>query len=127
MFSSNLVPNRTLKFKKYNVDSFAEIWENPETGEKSLHSLVEFKPGDTITKLGVKNILDKPNYLTVQISDQEHIMLNPEFLQYINHSCEPNVFFNTANRLVTCLKKIDLGDAMTFFLSIYRMVNGATI
>ena len=35
-------------------------------------------------------------YLTVQTGADRHITLMPEFLQYINHSCGPNVFFNTA-------------------------------
>ena len=72
-------------------------------------------PGDTIAKLGIKNILDQPNYLTVQIGAQKHIMLDPEFLQYINHSCDSNVFFDIKNMIVTCLRKIDVGNAMTFF------------
>lgn len=72
-------------------------------------------PGDTIAELGSKAILEQPNYLTVQIGDQEHILLDPEFLQYINHSCEPNVFFDTSQMLVTCLRKIYVGEAMTFF------------
>lgn len=115
MFTSNTPTISPLDFKKCQVASFAEIWESPETEEKSLHSLVEFMPGDTIAKLGIKEILDQPNYLTVQIGDQEHIMLDPEFLQYINHSCDPNVFFDTKNMIITCLRKIDIGNAMTFF------------
>ena len=95
--------------------SFAEIWDDSTTGEKSLHSSTKFMPGDTIAKLGAKKVLEEPNYLSVQVSDREHIMLEPEFLQYINHSCEPNVLFDTANMLVVCLKQIDVGDAMTFF------------
>ncbi|MEO1431860.1 MAG: SET domain-containing protein-lysine N-methyltransferase [Cyanobacteria bacterium J06632_19] len=72
-------------------------------------------PGDTIADFGIKAHLEKPNYLTVQIDDTEHILLEPEFLQYINHSCDPNVFFDTTNMVVTCLKTIEVGEAMTFF------------
>ena len=115
MFTSNTPTINALNFRKYQVASFAEIWESLKTGEKSLHSLVKFMPGDTIAKLGVKDILDQPNYLTVQVGAQKHIMLDPEFLQYINHSCDPNVFFDTKNMIVTCLRKIDIGNAMTFF------------
>ena len=72
-------------------------------------------PGDIIAKLGSRAVLEQPNYLTVQLGDQEHILLYPEFLQYINHSCEPNVFLDTTKMLVSCLRKIDVGEAMTFF------------
>ena len=106
---------QTQKFSKQKVASFAEIWECIETGEKFLHSCLNFMPGDTIAKLGIKANVEKPNYFTVQIDDTEHILLDPEFLQYINHSCEPNVFFDTTNMVVTCLKKIDVGESMTFF------------
>ena len=115
MFSSNITKTNPLEFKKHNVSSYAEIWQCPETGEKSLHSLVQFMPGNTIAKLASKAFLEQPNYLTVQIGDQEHILLDPEFLQYINHGCEPNVFFDTTKMLITCLRKIDVGEAMTFF------------
>ena len=80
-------------FKKNKVSSFAEIWECPETGAKSLHATTQFFPGDIITQIGVTQYVEKPNYLSVQINESQHIMLAPEFLQYINHSCDPNVFF----------------------------------
>ncbi|MEM9923764.1 MAG: SET domain-containing protein [Cyanobacteria bacterium P01_D01_bin.50] len=103
------------KFNKIKVATFAEIWECSETGEKFLHSCVKFMPGDTITKFGSKANVEKPNYLTVQIDDKEHILLEPEFLQYINQSCVQNVFIDTTNMVITCLKTIEVGDAMTFF------------
>ena len=70
--------------KSTKVAPFAEIRECPTSGSKSLHATVEFMPGQEIGKFGAKEVLDKPNYLTLQISDREHIMLNPDFLQYIN-------------------------------------------
>ncbi|MEB3341789.1 SET domain-containing protein-lysine N-methyltransferase [Okeania sp.] len=51
----------------------------------------------------------------MQISDREHIMLAPEYLQYINHSCNPNVFFDTTNMVVTALRNIEIGEELTFF------------
>ena len=56
-----------------------------------------------------------PNYLTVQVSDDQHIMLNPEFLQYINHSCSPNVFVDPHGGTVTALQDIAAGEEFTFF------------
>ena len=97
------------------VSSLAEVWECPLTSVKSLHATVTFNPGDIISTFGAKEILTEPNYLTVQLNNQEHILLTPEFLQYINHSCEPNVFFDTTKKVVTCLRKIDEGEEMTFF------------
>lgn len=106
---------KNIEFAKKQVSSFAEIWKCPITGAKSLHSITQFMPNETITNIKIKKYVEKPNYLSVQINEKQHIMLAPEFLQYINHSCQPNVFFDTTNMVVTCLRKIDIGEAMTFF------------
>ncbi len=115
--STNLftVSSDQQKLRKYNVSSFAEIWENKETSAKSLHSTRKFFPEDIITEIKITKYVDKPSYLSVQIDEAKHIMLKPEYLQYINHSCDPNVFFDTKNMQVVCLKSIEIGDAMTFF------------
>ncbi|MGB5635955.1 MAG: SET domain-containing protein-lysine N-methyltransferase [Waterburya sp.] len=101
--------------KKYQVSSFAEIWESKDTSAKSLHTTRQFLPGEVISQIKINKYVDQPNYLSVQIDDVQHIMLAPEYLQYINHSCEPNVFFDTKNMEVICLKKIEIGEAMRFF------------
>ncbi len=100
---------------KHKVSPFAEIGECQTTGNKSLYATVEFKPGQVISNFSHKEILDRPNYLTVQIGDHQHIMLDPEFLQYINHSCNPNVFFDTQKRVVIALQNIEIGEEFTFF------------
>lgn len=97
------------------ISSFAEIGECVKTGNKSLYATVEFMPGEVISKFSPKEILEHPNYLTVQISDRQHIMLDPEFLQYINHSCTPNVIFDTTNWVVKAVRKIEIGEELTFF------------
>ena len=109
------VISNDLELKKEKVSDFAELWECQKTGAKSLHSTKIFFPGDIIAKLGARENVDKPSYLSVQISNTQHILLKPEFLQYINHSCDPNVFFDTTNMVISCLKKIDIAEALTFF------------
>ncbi len=49
------------------VSSFAEIRECQTTGNKSLHSTIDLKYQEVISNFGHKEILDRPNYLTVQI------------------------------------------------------------
>lgn len=101
--------------KNTQIIPFGEIKECQKTGGKSLYSTVEFMPGDIISQFGAKETLDRPNYLTVQVSDRQHIMLDPEYLQYINHSCAPNVAFNPTDGVVTALRKIEIGEELTFF------------
>lgn len=94
---------------------FAEIMQNETNGEKSLHAIQPFKAGDALCNFSGGKTLSQPTYLTVQVSIQEHITLNPVFLQYINHSCSPNVFFDTHSFQLLAVKNIEAGDELTFF------------
>jgi len=95
--------------------AIAEIWQNAETNQKSLHALKHFQPGDIISRFHAGTLSMHATYLTVQVGINRHITLQPEFLQYINHSCEPNVFFDTTSMRVICLKELNVGDELSFF------------
>ncbi len=94
---------------------FAEILQNKITNQKSLHALVPFKKGDLISNFSAGEVFSEPNYLTVQRGIREHITLMPQFLQYINHSCNPNVFFDTASMMIVALKDIEPNEEFSFF------------
>ncbi len=96
-------------------NGFAEVWKNPTTGQQSLHATVSFNPGDVICSFHAGTTSGTATYLTVQIDDQKHITLQPEFLQYINHSCSPTVFFDTTDMQLVCLSELNPGDEFTFF------------
>ena len=55
------------------------------------------------------------NYLTVQIAIDQHIHLSPAYLQFINHSCNPNVLFNTTTMELESVHDVIAGDEFTFF------------
>lgn len=110
-FPAYLLPNLT-KISHYG---FATLYQNNITGEKSLHATIPLKNGEVFSSFESAETLTAPNKYTVQVSDDEHIILQPEYLQYINHSCEPNVFFDTAKMQISCLKDIAVGDELTFF------------
>jgi SET domain len=94
---------------------FAEVLRDTETSHQYLHSTQTFQPGDVISPFGAADVFNEPSYLTVQTGDDSHITLVPEFLQYINHSCSPNMFFDTSNMQLLCLRRIVPGDQFTFF------------
>ncbi len=94
---------------------FTTLYENTVTKEKSLHATVAHKEGATIATFEAAEILNSPNRFTVQVNDDTHIILQPEFLQYINHSCRPSIFFDTAKMELSCLVDIAPGDEFTFF------------
>jgi hypothetical protein len=105
----------TSAYKMLSKHGFADIMQNSLTGEKSLHAAAFFDAGDIISEFTADKILEAPTYLTVQTGEHKHITLLPEFLQYINHSCEPNVFFDTTRMNLLALKEIQPGDELMFF------------
>lgn len=93
----------------------AEVRRNTSNDQNALFALRSFQPGEAIADFSAGTISAEPTYLTVQIADGKHITLQPEFLQYINHSCDPNVFFDTTSMQLVALKALSSGDEMTFF------------
>lgn len=94
---------------------FAVVLQEAETGARFLYSTQAFAPGDIICPFSAAAVFDKPSYLTVQTGDDTHITLNPSFLQYVNHSCEPNAFFDTTAMQLVCMAPIAPGEQFTFF------------
>ncbi|GDX43179.1 hypothetical protein LBMAG23_01560 [Bacteroidota bacterium] len=106
-----------MKFGSHTIiadHSFALLVED-EKGSKGLLSNKQFSKGDVISPFYAREVLHAPTYLTVQLSDREHILLGPEFLQYVNHSCDPSAFFDTTEMKLIALKDLQPGDPITFF------------
>jgi hypothetical protein len=94
---------------------FAVVRQNLTNDQKAFFAQMSYQPGDVIATFSAGKIMSEPTYLTVQVDVDKHIMLQPEHLQYINHSCDPNVFFDTYTMQVIALRAIEEGNEMTFF------------
>lgn len=108
----------TLTTPAYRIISnhvFAERRQKISNGQNALFATQSFQPGEVIADFSAGTIAAEPTYLTVQVGIRKHITLQPEFLQYINHSCDPNVFFNTTTMQLVALKPLQPQDEMTFF------------
>jgi len=92
-----------------------EVRQSNENQQHGLFTNASFKVGDSITSFDASKIVDTPNYLTVQVSEHKHIHLFPEYLQYVNHCCEPNVLFNTSTMQLECISDIEAGEELRFF------------
>ena len=57
----------------------------------------------------------EPSRWTVQCDDQHHAEPLPFEFRYINHSCDPNVFFDVESGVLRAIKNIAQGDEFTFF------------
>lgn len=93
----------------------AEVRQKIVNEQNALFALRSYQPGDIIAKFSAGTISAEPTYLTVQVGIGKHITLQPEFLQYINHSCNPNVFFDTTTMQLVALKELAEEEEMTFF------------
>ena len=94
---------------------FAHVGQSFSNKQNALFAKRSFQPGEMIAEFSAGSIASEPTYLTVQVDEGKHITLQPEFLQYINHSCDPNVFFNTTTMQLMALKEIRSEEEMTFF------------
>jgi hypothetical protein len=92
-----------------------EVRQKNSNGQNALFAVCAFKAGEIISNFSAGTISSVPTYLTVQIGVEKHITLQPSFLQYINHSCNPNVFFNTTTLQLIALKDLNVGDEIVFF------------
>lgn len=102
------VPTRTGK-------PFAEVRIEPVSGHHSLHSRLAFSPGQVICRFQAAAVHEMASRMTVQTGERTHIILKPDYLQYVNHSCRPNIFFDTGMMEIVCLEPIAPGDEFSFF------------
>jgi len=82
---------------------------------KSMFALQELSENTVISNFSHKEKLFKADRYSVQINETEHIILSPNYLQYINHSCTPNVFFDTTTMELKTLRTIKKGEELAFF------------
>ncbi len=111
LFNTASYPAKQLVF----ANEMVEVWKEEMTLHHSLFAINNFQHGDIICKFDASAILQVASYLTVQIGANEHICLQPSFLQYTNHSCLPNIFFDTTGFKVVCLQTIRPGDELCYF------------
>ena len=98
-----------------NVTDNLALFFSPVSGHHSLRAVTPLAPNAVLHTFGAREYVQRPTYLSVQVADDKHIHLAPEFLQYINHSCAPNTFFDTAKGAVVALRHIAPNEEITFF------------
>lgn len=96
-------------------NAIAEVIYHLQTGQHSLHASRPYCKDERICQFSADKELDTPNYLTIQTGKNKHITLCPDFLQYTNHSCSPNVYFDTTAMELIALKDIEEHEELTFF------------
>lgn len=102
------------EFKILNDYGIATLIEDI-SGVKALVSNQKIAERQVIAPFYARATFKDPTYLTVQIDEDAHILLGPEYLQYINHSCDPNAFFDTTEMKLIALREIKANEEITFF------------
>jgi hypothetical protein len=102
-------------YRIISTHNTVEVRKNISNQQNALFSLCTFIPGDVISDFSAGTISPTPTYLTIQIDVEKHISLQPTYLQYTNHSCNPNVFFNTTTFQLIAIKELNIGDELVFF------------
>lgn len=102
---------------KQCVDASGNVaaFYHPVRGYYALRALKYFPVNAVVQVFSAHEQLEQPTYLSVQIDDHKHIHLFPDCLQYTNHSCEPNTFFDTEKGEIVALRPIHENEELTFF------------
>ena len=111
----NMIKGNTIDKEIISRHGVADVCVNPGTGHHSLHAAIAFNSGDVIINFCAGTTQKFATYLTIQTGVDEHITLEPGYLQYVNHSCSPNVFFDTSTFELVALKAIMPGKELCFF------------
>ena len=82
---------------------------------QGVHILVDQPAGAVLASFAESPRLSEPSYLTVQLDANTHLLPRPGFLQYVNHSCDPNVSFDMSQLALVALKDLKAGDELTYF------------
>jgi len=97
------------------IAGLLEATFHPSRNEYALHASRSFDKGEVITLFTYEEEMTAPNQLSLQLNEKTHITLLPDCLKYTNHSCAPNVFFDTVKKQVIAIKPIRTNDELCFF------------
>jgi SET domain len=84
-------------------------------GGRVLRATVGFAAGSVVASLGVARVVAAPERYSIQVGASRHILPDPDYLRFLNHSCAPNVFVDCAEMSVKAIGCIRPGDSLEYF------------
>jgi hypothetical protein len=88
---------------------------DPATGARCLRALLPIDAGRVLATFGGSERVERASRYTVQADETSHLALRPEILRYVDHSCDPNVYFDVERMLLVSLRRIVPRDKLGFF------------
>jgi hypothetical protein len=104
----------TIKKPENESENLAVFYDSAN-GNYAIRALKYFPMNSIVQVFSAKEQLQQPSCFSVQVDEDQHIHLFPSFLQYTNHSCEPNTFFDTHKGEIIALKNINENEEISFF------------
>jgi hypothetical protein len=96
-------------------DPCLSIEPHPTLGQLCLRTKMVFGAGTVLVRYDQSRRVATASRYTVQRGEAEHLELDPTHLRYINHSCQPNVFFDVERMSLVALKPIAAAEELAFF------------
>jgi len=110
-----MIINTSNKTKFISDHEEGAVYLDPVKNHHLFISTSRYKKNDTICHFAAREECTVPNRFTVQAGEDKHILLSPIHLQFINHSCNPNAFFDVDQLQLVALREIEEGEEITFF------------
>jgi hypothetical protein len=82
-------------------------------GQRQAIALVAAQEGDALCAFEGEPATR--NRYTVQMGESLHLLVFPQELRFINHSCDPNVIFDADRRILRALRAIAPGEELVYF------------
>jgi hypothetical protein len=79
----------------------------------NLVARVPIDRGDVIFQCSPSEIVEERTWRTIQLDAHRHV--KNEFLDYVDHSCDPNAVFDGDRLAMVALRPIASGEPITFF------------
>jgi hypothetical protein len=92
-----------------------QISTDPDTSERCIRARSAFEVGDVIATFAAREIHASPDRLTVQVDEATHIELDPTWLRFLEHACEPNVALDVSSGRVVAVRAIAPGEVLAYF------------
>jgi hypothetical protein len=88
--------------------------ERLDLGQRCLRTTVDVPAGAVIASFADSQRVDEASYLTIQLDHDTHLVLTPNVLECVNHSCEPNVSFDLVRFALIALTPVRAGEELTY-------------